>query len=68
MDLKLDGKVAWTANAKAPTSWRRRFVGAHWRWPRRTLRMHTITPKDALNVRDGYSAADTRLGHLKALR
>lgn len=34
----------------------------------RRLRMHVITPKDALTVRDGYSAADTRLRQLQALR
>jgi NTE family protein len=34
----------------------------------RRLRMHVITPKDALTVRDGYSAADTRLRQLQGLR
>lgn len=34
----------------------------------RRLRMHVITPRDALTVRDGYSAADTRLRQLQALR
>lgn len=32
------------------------------------LRMHVITPQDALNVRGGHSAADTRLHQLIALR
>lgn len=32
------------------------------------LRMHVITPEDALTMREGYSAADTRLGHLQGLR
>lgn len=34
----------------------------------RRLRMHVITPKAALNARAGYSAADTRLSRLQALR
>lgn len=34
----------------------------------RRLRMHVITPAEALTVRDGYSAADTRLRQLQALR
>ncbi len=34
----------------------------------RRLRMHVITPKDALTIRDGYSAADTRLRQLQTLR
>lgn len=34
----------------------------------RRLRMHAITPKDALNVHEGYSASDTRLRQLQALR
>jgi NTE family protein len=34
----------------------------------RRLRMHVITPKDALTLRDGHSAADTRLRQLQTLR
>ncbi|MHB1271355.1 MAG: patatin-like phospholipase family protein [Rhodanobacter sp.] len=34
----------------------------------RRLRMHVITPKEALTTREGYSAADTRLSQLQALR
>lgn len=34
----------------------------------RRLRMHVITPQDALTNRDGFSAADTRLRQLQTLR